>query len=123
MLIDEIHDFIGRKGISGNRFGILFSGNNKLVRQLESGHVVTALRAEAIREFMRENENAILTPGTRLDGKNVVPMPCGNEAFKRMMEKGSERLLVAIWRAHPGIMRYRQKNGGRCIVPQIGVQW
>lgn len=121
MLIQEIYEFMGRKGITANRFGTLSIGNNKLIMQLERGRVLTRYNQDRVRKFIAENEHNDLTPGNRTGANLVAEVPETEPPFEKMMRDGSEKLLAKIWEKHARIMRYRREKGARIVSPIIGV--
>jgi hypothetical protein len=121
VLILDIYEFMGRKGITANRFGLLSCGNNKLVKQLERGRTLTKWSEDRVRQFMAENEHGDLAPGNRTGANLVAEVPEKESPFDKMMREGSEKLLTRLWSKHPGIMRYRRENGARVVSPIIGV--
>lgn len=54
----EIASFLAETGMGSSYFGLLATGNSKLVERLEKGGTVTLETAEKIRKFIDERRQA-----------------------------------------------------------------
>lgn len=120
-LLHAIERFCDEHRIAEGRFGSLAAGDNMLVAEIRQGRKIGASLENRLRTFMRENRGKELRapskqePDVPRKARGDTNEPATQAVACDASAHGSDALLKALWRSHPGILRNLAAQGRNVV--------